>query len=53
MEKDFTFKDGVYLVKGEHELDLHNEFDFTEVRYSIADRRSFLKGNLFGAIERN
>jgi hypothetical protein len=38
VEKDFAFKDGIYLVTRDHELDLHNEFDFTEVRYSVRDR---------------
>jgi len=39
MEKDFSFKDGIYLVKDQNEFDLHNNFDFQEVVYSVSQRR--------------
>jgi hypothetical protein len=43
MEKDFSFKDGIYLVKDYVEFDLHNNLDFQEVVYSVLDRRVTLK----------
>lgn len=42
MIEDYTIKDAVYLVSGDHSLDLHNDYDFTEVAYSIAERRATL-----------
>jgi hypothetical protein len=42
VQKDFTFKGGIYLIQGDHELDLHNNFDFVEVRYSVRDRTASL-----------
>ena len=38
MECDFQIIDGIYLLKSEHELDLHNNFDFLELHYSVSDR---------------
>lgn len=35
---DFEIKRGIYLVQSTHELDLHNNFDFQELRYSVVDR---------------
>ena len=35
---NFEMVGGIYLVQGPHELDLHNVFDFKEVRYSVAER---------------
>ncbi len=31
---------GIYLVQPPHELDLHNNYDFQELRYSVAERTS-------------
>ena len=42
MIEDFTIKDGIYLVSGEDTLDLHNNYDFTEITYSVAERRATL-----------
>jgi hypothetical protein len=42
MQKDFAFKDGIYLVKSDYELDLHNDFDFREVHYSVSERTASL-----------
>ena len=39
MIEDFTIKDGIYLVSGEETLDLHNNYDFSEITYSVAERR--------------
>jgi hypothetical protein len=38
MQRDFTIRTGIYLVQPPHELDLHNDFDFQELRYSVARR---------------
>jgi hypothetical protein len=38
MKSDFTIVDGIYLVQHSHELDLHNNFDFTGLEYSVANR---------------
>jgi hypothetical protein len=42
VQKNFTFKLGIYLVQGDREFDLHNNFDFLEVHYSAAERSAFL-----------
>ncbi|MCF6312589.1 MAG: hypothetical protein L3J39_09075 [Verrucomicrobiales bacterium] len=42
MKTDFEFKESIYLIHGECELDLHNQYDFTGVKYSIAERRVVL-----------
>jgi hypothetical protein len=42
MIEDFTIKHAIYLVSGEDTLDLHNNYDFSEVVYSIAERRATL-----------
>ena len=42
MIEDFTIKDAIYLVSGEHSLDLHNDYDFTEIKYSVAERSAIL-----------
>lgn len=42
MLEDFTIKDAIYLVCGEDTLDLHNNYDFTEITYSVAKRRATL-----------
>jgi hypothetical protein len=38
MHRDFEIKDGIYLSQSPHELDLHNNFDFCGLHYSIEDR---------------
>mgnify|MGYP000588380329 CR=1 FL=1 len=42
MIEDFTIKDGIYLVSGEGTFDLHNNYDMTEITYSVAERRATL-----------
>jgi hypothetical protein len=42
MTSDFEVVDGIYVVQGDHKLDLHNNFDFQEVRYSVAERSASL-----------
>ena len=42
MIQDFTIKDAIYLVSGEYMLDLHNNYDMTEIKYSVAERRATL-----------
>ncbi|HRY50573.1 MAG TPA: hypothetical protein P5186_21185 [Candidatus Paceibacterota bacterium] len=43
MHRDFKIKRGIYLVQPPHELDIHNFYDFQELRYSVAERTcSFL-----------
>jgi|ERR1051325_10438083 hypothetical protein len=43
MRRDFEIKDGIYLVQSGHELDLHNNFDFQDLRYSVEDRTLLLR----------
>jgi hypothetical protein len=43
MLSDFEVVDGIYIVQGDRKLDLHNEFDFQEVRYSVAERSVSLR----------
>ncbi len=38
MIRDFEIRDGIYLIQSTHELDLHNNFDFQSLRYSVVDR---------------
>ena len=38
MNRDFDITDGIYLVQGTYELDLHNCFDFNLLSYSVKDR---------------
>jgi len=38
MRRDFEFRAGIYLVQSPHELDLHNLFEFQELRYSVAEQ---------------
>jgi hypothetical protein len=39
---DFEVAHGIYIVQGQYRLDLHNNFAFQEVQYSVADRRASL-----------
>jgi len=43
MCRDFEIKDGIYLAQSPHELDLHNDFDFQDVRYSVENRTLLLR----------
>jgi hypothetical protein len=38
MRLDFEIKDGIYLALPPHELDLHNNFDFCGLDYSVEHR---------------
>jgi hypothetical protein len=38
MHCDFEITDGIYLVQSPYELDLHNCFNFKELRYSVKDQ---------------
>jgi len=38
MRRDFEIRDGIYLSQPPHELDLHNNFDFCSLHYSVEDR---------------
>lgn len=38
MIRDFAFTDVIYLVQGPHRLDLHNDFDFCGLHYSVEAR---------------
>ena len=42
MTSDFEVADGIYIVQGKYQLDLHNNFAFQEVSYSVAERRASL-----------
>jgi hypothetical protein len=42
MTSDFEMVDGIYIVQGSYQLDLHNNFAFLEVQYSVADRSASL-----------
>ena len=38
MKRDYEIVDGIYLVQSKHELDLHNNFDFLGLNYSVENR---------------
>jgi len=42
MKRDFEIVDGIYLVQSPYELDLHNNFDFLGLSYSIETRTLLL-----------
>lgn len=42
MNRDYDIVDGIYLVQDGYELDLHNDFDFKIVQYSVSERRVVL-----------
>lgn len=42
MHCDFTISNGVYLVQPPYDLDLHNNFDFIGLNYSIENRMLML-----------
>lgn len=41
MKRDFDIVDGIYLVQTQYELDLHNNYDFIRLDYSV-ELRSLL-----------
>lgn len=42
MNRNFEIVDGIYLVQEGYELDLHNNFDFTNLDYSVEQRKLVL-----------
>ena len=38
MQTNFKFRDSIYLVIDDLELDLHNDYDFTRVEYLVLER---------------
>src|SRR5580765_2799038 len=42
MTRNFEIRKGIYLVQAPHELDLHNNFDFQGLNYSIEERTLLL-----------
>jgi hypothetical protein len=38
MYRDFSIADGIYLMQGAYELDLHNCFEFHSLDYSVKNR---------------
>jgi len=42
MNRNFDIVDGIYLVQANHELDLHNNFDFKNLDYSVEKRKLVL-----------
>ncbi|MDF1693436.1 MAG: hypothetical protein P1U47_13735 [Zhongshania sp.] len=39
MNRNFEIVDGIYLVQENYELDLHNNFDFKSLDYSVEERK--------------
>ena len=42
MNRDFKIENGIYLVQSPYKLDLHNNFDFTGLSYSVEERKLVL-----------
>jgi hypothetical protein len=42
MHRDFEITNGIYLVQSPYELDLHNNFVFQGLHYSVEERRILL-----------
>jgi hypothetical protein len=42
MNRNFEIVDGIYLVQEGYELDLHNNFDFRNLDYSVKERKLVL-----------
>jgi hypothetical protein len=42
MNRNYEIVDGIYLVQGSHKLDMHNNFDFKNLDYSVAERKLVL-----------
>jgi hypothetical protein len=38
MQSNFKFSDSIYIVFENFELDLHNDYDFTRLEYSVMER---------------
>ena len=43
MRRDFEISNAIYLVQSPHELDLHNNFDFLGLHYSVEGRTLLLR----------
>ena len=43
MNRNFEIVNGIYLVQESHELDLHNNFDFKGLEYSVEKRSLVLR----------
>jgi hypothetical protein len=43
MNRDYEIIDGIYLVQDGYELDLHNNFDFKSIEYSVSERKVVLR----------
>lgn len=43
MRRDFEIKDGIYLSQPPYELDLHNNFNFLGIEYSVEHRTLLLR----------
>lgn len=43
MNRDFEITNGIYLVQSPYELDLHNNFDFQSMFYSVEARTLLLR----------
>ncbi len=42
MNRNFEIVDGIYLVQESHELDMHNNYDFKNIDYSVEKRKLVL-----------
>lgn len=42
MDRNYEIVDGIYLVQDGYELDLHNNFDFKNLEYSLSERKVVL-----------
>jgi len=42
MEKNYQFRNSIYLLVDKYELDLHNDYDFTRLNYSVEERTAEL-----------
>ncbi len=42
MNRNFEIVDGIYLVQESYDLDLHNNFDFKSLDYSVKERKLVL-----------
>jgi hypothetical protein len=42
MQRDFEITNAIYLVQSPHKLDLHNNFDFLGLHYSVKERTLLL-----------
>ncbi len=42
MNNEFNIKDSIYLISEDYELDLHNDYNFEGIHYSVVERRATL-----------